>query len=99
MAYKILMDKNVVPVPAKRGCVLKYPFRELTDVGDAFFIPLEEVTGKDSNKDRAKESTLRSLCVYWGRPERWEDKKKRKFLVRYIKHRSGSYGYQITRTV
>ena len=91
---KILMDKNVVPLPAKRGCVRKYPFRELTDVGDAFFIPLEKM---EDVRDRVKETSLRSLCTYWAKPERWEDLKPRKFIVRYIRHRTGAYGNQITR--
>jgi len=91
----MLIEHGVSPPPSRRGKGSIYPFRELTDVGDAFFIPAPHVGEKG---DIATENTLRSLCCYWGKKQRWADGRKRQFLMRYIKHHTGRYGYQITRT-
>lgn len=92
----IVIDHGVVPIEVKRGKECVYPFRDLSNIGDAMFIPVKDVT---ETKDNVREKSLRSLCVYWSRPKRWPDGKARRYTVRYIKHATGRYGYQVTRTV
>ncbi len=91
---EIVIDHGVVPTNGRKGRSGIYPFRALTVISDAMFIPLSNV---GEGRSHAKESSLRALACYWGKKERWEDGIQRKYAVRYIKHQSGKYGYQITR--
>lgn len=91
----IIIEHGITPGVVKRGRDSVYPFRELEEVGDAMFIPMKDIT---EDKNPVKERSLRSLCVYWSQPNRWKDGKPRRFAVRYIRHKTGRYGYQITRT-
>ena len=77
-----------VPIPhSKRGTPATFPFRELTSVTDGFFVP---------EPDR-KIRSMRSLCSWWGRAERWEDGKAREFRCEAMV-KDGAAGIMVVRT-
>ena len=76
-----------VPIPLnKRGTPATFPFRKLTKVGDAMFIP---------EPDR-KIRSMRSLCSWWGKAKRWEDGKARSFRCEAVV-KGGAAGIRVVR--
>lgn len=65
----IQIEHGVPPPEGKRGAPAIFPFRQLTEVGYAFFVP---------DPDQ-KLASMRSLCSWWGRSVRWQDGKARVF--------------------